>query len=546
MKNWSSLFSRWRQLAWQAALLLPFGAAAAWVCVRHGLDWVALGLLAASAMALLVHLRGFGPRDTRMRRLEELVREVATGKISGRITNIGRKDEVGNLCWHVNNMLDQLEACFREQASSWRMASTGRYFRGAQAAGMHGAFHQSLEATNASIADLKGNALRQAQQSRASQLAQEEMGRLIAAATRGDLSIRIDEDGKDGFFLQLARDLNTFAATTQNGVEEVARVLRAVAGGDLTQSIRTKHQGIFGELRDDTNATVERLRQIVGRIKGGTEKVHAASCEITAWNEELSGRTDSQAASLRQTAVSMEQLTATIRQNTGHAQQANELAKDANQIATEGGEKVARIVSTMGDIQERSRRIVEIIVVLDSISFQTNILALNAAIEAARAGEQGRGFAVVATEVRKLAQRSSNAAREIKELIDASDAVVNGGAKLVREAGSTMEEVVDSFQKVARLVTDISVASREQAIGIDQIAQAVNQMDEVTHKNAELVEDARTTAQVLEDEAAGLMQAVDHFRLTAGDTARAAATAAGRPGAGRMPNRASAALMQDA
>jgi methyl-accepting chemotaxis protein len=544
MKNSSSLSRRGLQLGWHALLLAPVGTMAAWVCLHDGLDWVVLGLAAGALVAAVLYARRFAPFDERLGRLQTLVSEVAAGQVGGRMTGIGRKDELGSLCWHVNNMLDQLEACFREQSTSWRVASGGRYFRVAQVAGMHGAFHQALEGTNASIADLQRNALHEAQQRQATQLAQEEMGRLLAAAARGDLSLRIEEAGKDGFFLQLARDLNTFAATTQSGVEEVARVLQAVAGGDLTQSIRSRHEGIFGELRDDTNATVERLRQIVGRIKLGTRKVNDASQEITAWNDALSDRTESQAASLRQTAVSMEQLHATIQQNTGHAQQANELARDANLLATEGGSKVTRVVSTMADIQARSRRIVDIIVVLDSISFQTNILALNAAIEAARAGEQGRGFAVVATEVRKLAQRSATAAKEIKDLIDTTDAVVNSGAQLVREAGSTMQGVIDSFQKVAGLVTDISVASGEQAIGIGQIAQAVTQMDEATHQNAALVEDARTTAQGLEDEAAVLVQTVDHFRLTEGEGAANAPAAAPRAKFARAPTHTT--LAQDA
>jgi methyl-accepting chemotaxis protein len=269
-------------------------------------------------------------------------------------------------------------------------------------------------------------------------------------------------------------------------------------------------------LKDDTNATVERLKEVVGRIKEATDAINTAAGEIAAGNADLSARTEEQASSLEETASSMEELNATVRQNAENARNANDLARGANDKAVEGGGMVKRVVDTMGSIQESSKKIADIIGVIDSIAFQTNILALNAAVEAARAGEQGRGFAVVASEVRSLAQRSAQAAKEIKGLIADSVDKVDAGAELVNQAGRTMDEIVSSFQQVTGLVNEIAGASREQSSGIEQVTQAVSQMDEVTQQNAALVEQAAAAAESLEEQAKALSHAVAMFRLDAG------------------------------
>ncbi|GAB1394061.1 Cache 3/Cache 2 fusion domain-containing protein [Rhodocyclaceae bacterium] len=337
---------------------------------------------------------------------------------------------------------------------------------------------------------------------------------IIQAAANGDFTQRLSLDGKDGFFRSLSDGLNRLVDTTSAGLAAVAEVLNALARGDLTESMDGDYQGTFGQLKDDTNTTVERLKEVVGRIKEATEAINTAAQEIAAGNQDLSSRTEEQASSLEETASSMEELNATVRQNAESARQANELAVSSNEIASRGGQMVKQVVQTMSGIQSSSQKIADIVGVIDSIAFQTNILALNAAVEAARAGEQGRGFAVVASEVRNLAQRSATAAKEIKLLISESVDKVESGAQLVHEAGNTMDEVVSSFQQVTRLVVDISNASREQSSGIEQVTQAVSQMDEVTQQNAALVEEAAAAAESLEEQARGLVQAVGMFKLS--------------------------------
>ncbi len=344
----------------------------------------------------------------------------------------------------------------------------------------------------------------------------EQIASLVQAAANGDFKARGDAERFHFQFHEMVAGLNRLMQISDSGLSDVSRILGALAQGDLTQRIEAEYQGTFGQLKDDTNTTVERLREVVGRIKEATEAINTAAQEIAAGNNDLSSRTEEQASSLEETASSMEELNATVRQNAENARQANELAKSSNEGVVRGGEVVKRVVVTMGEIQDSSRKIADIIGVIDSIAFQTNILALNAAVEAARAGEQGRGFAVVATEVRNLAQRSATAAKEIKSLIAESVGKVESGAKLVGEAGSTMDEVVSSFRSVANLVTEISGASREQSSGIEQVTQAVGQMDEVTQQNAALVEEAAAAAESLEEQARGLVQAVGMFKLTAG------------------------------
>jgi methyl-accepting chemotaxis protein len=341
---------------------------------------------------------------------------------------------------------------------------------------------------------------------------EQEVAKVVSGAVLGDFNQRINEGDKEGFFLQLAQGVNELMETSSTGLNEVVRVLGALSRGDLTETIANDYSGTFGQLKDDSNSTVEKLQEIVSQIKEASETINIAAKEIAAGNNDLSHRTEEQAASLEETAASMEQLTSTVQANSHNAKHANQLAVGAADIAGKGVKVVGQVVSTMEGINESSRKVVDIISVIDGIAFQTNILALNAAVEAARAGEQGRGFAVVAGEVRNLAQRAAAAAAEIKSLIGDSVEKVEDGAKLVAQAGQTMEEIVSAIRGVTVIMSEISAASMEQTSGIEQVNQAIGQMDDVTQQNAALVEQA-AAAESLEEQTQNLAVTVTHFKL---------------------------------
>jgi methyl-accepting chemotaxis protein len=303
-------------------------------------------------------------------------------------------------------------------------------------------------------------------------------------------------------------------------------VATAVAAGDLTTRVDVDSKDEVGQLLGALKRMNDNLVTTVGTVRAGTEAMSHASDEVAAGNRDLSARTEEQASALEETASSMEELTSTVRQNADNARQANTLAATASNVATRGGEVIGQVIDTMARIHAASGQIADIIGVIDGIAFQTNILALNAAVEAARAGEQGRGFAVVAGEVRSLAHRSANAAREIKALIIDSSDKVEAGSHLVREAGSTMEQIVASVRRVADILGEISAASQEQSAGIEQINQAIVQMDDMTQQNAALVEEAAAASQAMRDQAARLLDAVAVFRIEGGGTAPARLPAA--------------------
>ncbi|WP_194270117.1 methyl-accepting chemotaxis protein [Candidatus Methylospira mobilis] len=347
----------------------------------------------------------------------------------------------------------------------------------------------------------------------AEQAIEREVDSIVQAAVEGDFNKRITLGGKEGFIKQLSININRLMEVSSEGLNEVVRVLEALAQGDLTSRITKEYSGMFGQLKEDSNQTAEKLTAIIGQIRDATDSIHTASREIAMGNNDLSGRTEQQAASLQETAASMEELTGTVKQNADNAQQANQLALGASDVAVKGGKIVKQAVATMNEISTSSKKIADIIGIIDGIAFQTNILALNAAVEAARAGEQGRGFAVVASEVRNLAQRSATAAREIKALIDESVGKVESGARLVDEAGSTMEEIVASIKHVTDIMGEITEASREQSSGIEQVNQAISLMDEATQQNAALVEQATAAAESLEEQSNTLAGAVRAFKL---------------------------------
>lgn len=340
-----------------------------------------------------------------------------------------------------------------------------------------------------------------------------DIARLVEAAALGDFTARIADSGKQGFFLQVAQGLNQLLATSSAGMAEIKRVLNALSVGNLNERIDGDFAGIFGEMKDAANATSDRLREIVMQIAEAAETITTATREIAAGNQNLSARTEQQAASLEETASSVEELTGTVRQTAENARQANQLSIGASEVAMRGGKVVGEVVTTMSQINESSRKIVDIIAVIDGIAFQTNILALNAAVEAARAGEQGRGFAVVASEVRNLAQRSAAAAKEIKSLISDSVEKVDSGTRLVDQAGQTMQDIVNAVRRATDLMSEITAATQEQSQGIEQVNETVTNLDDMTQQNAALVEQAAAAAESLEEQAQNLVAAVSAFNV---------------------------------
>lgn len=297
-------------------------------------------------------------------------------------------------------------------------------------------------------------------------------------------------------------------------LKEAVGIAQRVANGDLTSDIEVKTHDETGQMMDALKYMNDSLMKIVGEVRAGTETIASASTEIASGNLDLSHRTEQQAASLQETSASMRDLTDTVKKNADNAHQANKLAVSASEVAAKGGNVVSQVVETMGSINASSKKIVDIISVIDGIAFQTNILALNAAVEAARAGEQGRGFAVVASEVRNLAQRSAAAAKEIKTLIGDSVEKVEIGSKLVGQAGTTMDEVVASVKRVTDIMSEITTASQAQSSGIEQVNRSIAQMDEVTQQNAALVEEAAAAAEAMQNQAGNLAQVVSVFKLS--------------------------------
>ena len=365
---------------------------------------------------------------------------------------------------------------------------------------------------------------------------------MIEGAVAGQLDNRIDVENYVGFLRGLGQGINELMDAVVEPLQESKRVISGLAEGDLTQNMNGEFQGEFAELREAVNATMAKLSSMVGEITTASGTIASAANEISQGTADLSQRSEEQASSLEETASSMEELTGTVRQNADNAREANQLASGARDEATKGGEVVGKAIEAMSEINTSSKKIADIIGVIDEIAFQTNLLALNAAVEAARAGEQGRGFAVVAAEVRNLAQRSASAAKEIKTLINESVEKVGEGSKLVDQSGETLEAIVSSVKKVSDIIAEIASASQEQASGIDQVNKAVSQMDEMTQQNAALVEEAAASSESMSDQAAALDELVGFFK-TNNDAGQAAPTApapgnsrpATRPAPSRRP-----------
>ena len=342
---------------------------------------------------------------------------------------------------------------------------------------------------------------------------EQEVQSIVAAALAGDLTQRVTLENKHGFFEILGEGINNLVEVSERIINDTVRVMGAMSRGELNQRIESDYQGSFGQLKADTNTTVAKLTEVIGEVKNTSTQVLHGAQEIADGNFNLSQRTEQQASSLEQTAAAMVEMTATVKQTASHAIAADELGIGAREQAEKGGAVVGNAVKSMRDISASSKKIANIIGVIDEIAFQTNLLALNAAVEAARAGEQGRGFAVVASEVRNLAQRSATAAKEIKTLIEDSVGQVEEGTRLVDACGETLSGIVSAVAKVGDIVAGIAAASQEQAAGIEEVNTAVTQMDQMTQQNAALVEEAAATSQSVGEQASELNELVGFFQV---------------------------------
>ncbi|MEM7042002.1 MAG: methyl-accepting chemotaxis protein [Pseudomonadota bacterium] len=339
---------------------------------------------------------------------------------------------------------------------------------------------------------------------------------VVDAAADGDFSMRIDASSMQGTMKRLANGINQLNQLVEGAVQDLSGMLSALAHGDLTERIRSDYKGSLGVLKDNANGTAEQLAQIVAQIQCVTGEVENAAAEIASGTTDLSERTEQAASNIEETAASTEEMSSTVKQNAKSAQNASQLAETANKTASKGGEVAEEAITAMGGIEDSAKKITEIISVIDEIAFQTNLLALNASVEAARAGEAGKGFAVVAQEVRQLAQRSAQAAADIKSLIQESNGQVQQGVRLVNHAGQALGVIVGSIGKVAGLVQEIANASQEQASGVQEINSSITSMDEMTQQNSALVEESSAAARALSDQAGQLKELMTFFKLDGG------------------------------
>ncbi|MBB5863013.1 methyl-accepting chemotaxis protein [Xanthomonas sp. 3058] len=517
---------------------------------RHLVDarsamWQAIAGL--SLLAVLIAALGWYTLSRlirNVRRAAAVAADIAQGRLDERIVPPSR-DETGQLLDNMRKMQEQLQHVLAAQSEMAQRHDAGEISYRMQADSFPGAYATMVRDTNTLVGAhiaLKMHMAQIMSRYAIGDLSQDmdrlpgekavisdtmqtvktnlsamngEIKLLVQAAAQGDFSVRGDTQRFQYDFRAMVEGLNQLMATADGNLAALSTVLQAIAAGDLTLRMQGDFHGVFARMRDDANATVAQLADIVGRIQHSTDTINDAASEIASGNQDLSQRTEQQAANLEETAASMEELTSTVRNNAEHARRANQLVVGAATVASQGGTVVGQVVDTMADIQAASSKIADIIGVIDGIAFQTNILALNAAVEAARAGEQGRGFAVVASEVRTLAQRSAAAAKEIKQLIADSVSRVEHGNQLVGQAGRTMQDIVDSVHSVATIMQEISEASQQQSQGIEQVGQTIAQMDQATQQNAALVEEATAAAHAMEEQAQQLRDAVAVFRLQA-------------------------------
>ena len=479
-----------------------------------------------------------------LKKLNVAANEWRQGNVHVRITKIGGKQTLlQQITWKLNDLMDQVETAQVDMYYSMAYVTYGDFSRKSYPAGLHGGFSHALKRLNALTKilssttsgvnelmsalnrgdfnkkiDLKvdgeyAKAINNATDAMETmRMMIDNIGEVMGRVAQGDISQRIQAQGQ-GDFAVLKNNVNLSLDALEGSFHDISRITNALAKGDLTQSSEQFYPGTFGSVISGMNHTVENLKVMVGEIKDSGEVIGAAAKEIAAGNYDLSHRTIDQATSLENITASMNKFTETIKQNSENTRQANALAQVSSDFARNGVVAVGQVVKTMDGINESSRKIVDIISVIDSIAFQTNILALNAAVEAARAGEQGRGFAVVATEVRSLAQRAAAAAGEIKNLINDSVEKVEDGSHLVIKAGKTMEDILNSIDGVTNTIKSITKSSDEQIVSIGYMNESLTQIDDTTQQNAALVEESAASAKMLEDQTVVLSSTISNFKL---------------------------------
>ena len=510
MMNSSSLSKA--RVAAIGVLLLAAAQCVVLLLAKDG-SLLGLGLAALIAVGAVYVIWQLRATSSFIAGVSDVCWKIRQGDFESRVINTHEVGELGNLANSVNAAIDICDAFVRESLLAMQAASKGKYYRKIRPEGMQGAFIHSVNGINAAIQFMADKDALDTTNKHMVAMTIREISAIVQAANNGDLDKRVDVSVFEGTYRELVENMNRLMDSMRAPILDTIRVLESLSEGDLTQTITKDYHGCFADMKHSVNTTIEQLSSIVQEIQHTAQIVAGAAGEISSGSGDLAHRTEQQAAALEQTSASMDQLTNTIRESSANAKQAADLSSKASEVAERGGAIVGRAVSAMNNIERSSKRVSDIIGVIDEIAFQTNLLALNAAVEAARAGEAGKGFAVVASEVRTLAGRSASASSEIKGLIQESVQQVNAGAALVAEAGDTLSEIVTSSAETAQYVSNIAKASSEQTGGIEEVNVAISHMDEGTQQNAALVEETAAAAQSLSHQSHQLNKLMEFFKV---------------------------------